>query len=239
MLPLSRIVIGDRAEVENNEEISSRTERSETLRIMGREVRRKARTARLQWYSLLKSRVLLKGAVLTCGLLLVSVLNGWSDVPPKEGGHHRHRLVGPPPEFLQQREPVKQQPRLAIPPRWRFAIPTGDHHAGRQVFVDFECFKCHEVLGEDFPASEAEQGDVGSVLSGMGAMHPAEYFAEVMIDPNASVAWRIRHHKAEQKGYLGPDGTSKMPSYNDTMSIQQLIDVVAYMKSLTAGGHQH
>ncbi|WP_424318930.1 c-type cytochrome [Candidatus Methylomirabilis sp.] len=214
-------------------------ERSETLRIMGREVRRKARTARLQWHSLLTSGVLLRGAVLTCSLLLVSVLNGWSDESPKGGGHHRHRLVGPPPEFLQQREPVKQQPRLAISPRWRFAIPTGDHHAGRQVFVDFECFKCHEVLGEDFPASEAEQGDVGSVLSGMGAMHPAEYFAEVMIDPNASVAWRIRHHKAEKKGYLGPDGTSKMPSYNDSMTVQQLIDLVAYMKSLTSGVHTH
>ncbi|MGB4782862.1 MAG: hypothetical protein WBH61_12640, partial [Candidatus Methylomirabilis sp.] len=132
-------------------------------------------------------------------LLLISVLNGWSNESPKEGGHHRHRLVGPPPEFMPQERPVKQQPRLAIPPRWRFAIPTGDHHAGRQVFVDFECFKCHEVLGEDFPAPQAEQGDVGSVLSGMGAMHPAEYFAEVMIDPNASVAWRIRHHKAEKK----------------------------------------
>ena len=209
------------------------------MRIMGREVRREARTARLQWHSLLKSGVLLRGAVLTCSLLLVSVLNGWSDVPPKEGGHHRHRLVGPPPEFLQQREPVKQQPHLAIPPRWRFAIPAGDHHAGRQVFADFECFKCHEVLGEEFPAPEAEQGDVGPALSGMGAMHSAEYFVETIIDPNASVAWRIKHHKAEQEGYLGADGTSKMPSYNDSMTVQQLIDLVAYMKSLTSDVHTH
>jgi mono/diheme cytochrome c family protein len=95
------------------------------------------------------------------------------------------------------------------------------------------------VVGENFPAPKAEQGDVGSMLSGMGGMHPAEYFAEIMIDPNASVVWRIKHHKSEKKGYLGPDGTSKMPSYNDTMTIQQLIDIVAYMKSLTAGGHQH
>lgn len=70
-------------------------------------------------------------------------------------------------------------------------------------------------------------------------MHPAEYFAEVIIDPNASVSWRVKRHKAETKGYLGADGKSKMPSYNETMTVQQLIDVVAYMKSLTAGGHQH
>ncbi|MGB4781255.1 c-type cytochrome [Candidatus Methylomirabilis sp.] len=197
------------------------------------------RTARLRWRSLLASGVLLRGAILTCSLLLVSVLNGQSTVLPKADGHHRHRLVGPPPEFLQQREPVKQRPRLAMPKGWRFALPAGDHHAGRQVFADLECFKCHEVVDEDVPAPEAEQGDVGPALSGMGAMHSAEYFVETLIDPNASVAWRIKHHKAEDKGYLGADGTSKMPSYNDSMTVQQLIDVVAYMKSLTAGEHRH
>jgi mono/diheme cytochrome c family protein len=126
-----------------------------------------------------------------------------------------------------------------MPKGWRFTMPAGDHHAGQQVFADLECFKCHEVAGDDFPAPEAEQGDVGPALSGMGAMHTPEYFVETIIDPNASAAWRIRHHKAERKGYLGPDGSSKMPSYNDSMTVQQLIDLVAYMKSLTAGEHRH
>lgn len=205
--------------------------------ITEREVRRKVRAARLQWPSRRKREAWLGGIVLMCGLLLVPVVNGWSD-EPKDGGHH-HRLVSPPPEFLQRRDPVKRQSRLAMPKGWRFTISAGDHHAGRQVFVDFECYKCHEVAGEDFPAPQVEQGNVGPALSGMGAMHPAEYFLETMIDPNASAAWRIKHHKDEDKGYLGADGTSKMPSYNDTMTTQQLIDLVAYLKSLTAGAHQH
>jgi hypothetical protein len=71
-------------------------------------------------------------------------------------------------------------------------------------------------------------------------MHPAEYFAEAIINPNASAAWRIKHHKEEKKGYLGADGTSKMPSYNGAMTVQQLIDVVAYLKSLDSPiKHQH
>ncbi|MDE2179275.1 MAG: c-type cytochrome [candidate division NC10 bacterium] len=155
------------------------------------------------------------------------------------GGHHHHPMVTPPQKNVQPSAAVKQQPRLATPKGWRFTIPAGDHHAGRQIFADFECFKCHEVAGEDFPAPKAEQGDVGPALSGMGAMHPAEYFLETMIDPNASVAWRIKHHKDEDKGYLGADGKTKMPSYNDTMTVQQLIDLVAYLKSLTEGGHRH
>ncbi len=204
-----------------------------------REVRRHTQGVRLVERQVFGYRALMAGAVLTCGLLLFSIVNGWSDQPPPESGHHHHPAVTPPQKIVQPKDPVKQQPRLETPPRWRFAIPAGNHHAGRQVFVDFECFKCHEVFGEDFPAPKAEQGDVGSALSGMGAMHPAEYFVETIIDPNASVAWRITHHKAELKGYLGPDGTTKMPSYNDSMTVQQLIDLVAYLKSLTEGGHRH
>jgi mono/diheme cytochrome c family protein len=71
-------------------------------------------------------------------------------------------------------------------------------------------------------------------------MHPAEYFAEAIINPNASAAWRIKHHKEEKKGYLGADGTTKMPSYNGAMTVQQLIDVVAYLKSLDSPiKHRH
>lgn len=177
--------------------------------------------------------------VLVVGLLAFWDANGWSDVPPIDGGHHHHPVATPAPKTTPEATPATQHPHPGTPKGWQFALPSGDPQAGRQVFTDLECFKCHEVVGENFPAPKAEQGDVGSMLSGMGGMHPAEYFAEIMIDPNASVAWRIKHHKSEKKGYLGPDGKSKMPSYNDTMTIQQLIDIVAYMKSLTAGGHQH
>lgn len=212
------------------------------MRSTGKEGRRKVAAARLQGHWLRRGGVALGGTVLMCGLLLLSVVNGWSDEPAQMGGHHHHRLVSPSSEFMQQSGPVEPQFRLAMPKGWRFTIPTGDHHAGRQVFIDFECFKCHEVAGEDFPAPKAEQGDVGPALTGMGPMHPAEYFVETIIDPNASAMWRIKHHSEENKGYLGADGRSKMPSYSDTMTARQVIDLVAYLKSLTAGGehiHQH
>ncbi|MBI2883920.1 MAG: c-type cytochrome [Candidatus Methylomirabilis oxyfera] len=184
---------------------------------------------------------LIGGVVLACSVLSFSMLNGWGAEPPKGDGHDEQMMM-PHQKTMQQGGPVKRRSGLATPKGWRFSIPAGDPEAGRQVFADFECFKCHEVLGEEFPAPQAEQGDVGPALSGMGAMHPAEYFAEVIIDPNATVAWRIKSHEAEKEGFLGPDGTSKMPSYNETMTVQQLIDVVVYMKSLTTGGehtHQH
>ena len=43
----------------------------------------------------------------------------------------------------------------------------------------------------------------------------------------------------EGTGYTGPDGLSTMPSYADTMTLKQLVDVVAYLKSHTSGEMAH
>jgi hypothetical protein len=34
------------------------------------------------------------------------------------------------------------------------------------------------------------------------------------------------------KGYDAADGSSKMPSFNDTLTVQELLDLVAYLKAL-------
>ena len=65
----------------------------------------------------------------------------------------------------------------------------------------------------------------------MGAHHPAEYFAESVVNPNRVIVLGT--------GYTGADGLSKMPSYADTMTLRQLVDLVAYLKSLTTGEMPH
>lgn len=109
------------------------------------------------------------------------------------------------------------------PAGWRFTMPKGDPVKGRVVFQKYECQYCHEVRGEDFPFSGV---DYGPELSQMGPLHPLEYFAESVINPNAVAA----------KQYRGPDGKSTMPSYNDKMTVQELIDLSAYLASLKPKG---
>jgi mono/diheme cytochrome c family protein len=118
-----------------------------------------------------------------------------------------------------------------VPKGWKFLLPSGDPAEGRKVFAAMECYACHEVKGEDFPASAKTPRDAGPPLTGMGPHHPPEYFAESIINPNRVIL--------TGPGYTGPDGRSKMPSYADTMSLKQLIDVVAYLKSLTGGEMAH
>jgi sulfur-oxidizing protein SoxX len=110
-----------------------------------------------------------------------------------------------------------------VPKGWRFSLPDGDQRKGRHLFVELECYVCHTVRGESFPG---ETIDVGPDLTGMGAHHPAEYLAESIINPNAVIVM--------EEGYTGPDGLSRMPSYADILSLQDLLDLVAYLKSLTA-----
>ena len=117
-----------------------------------------------------------------------------------------------------------------VPRGWTFTLPAGDAGRGRQAFADLECYKCHSVQGAGFPDAGSGR-QPGPELTGMGSHHPAEYFAQSIIDPNAVII--------EGPGFTGPDGRSIMPSYADALSVKQLIDVVAYLKSLGSaeGGH--
>ena len=114
-----------------------------------------------------------------------------------------------------------------VPKGWKFTLPPGDFKAGRAAYVKFECFKCHAVKGEEFPGVAKTATDVGPDLTGMGSHHLAEYFAESIISPNAVIL--------TEKGYTGPDGKSIMPDYSQSMTVRELIDLVAYLKSLKSG----
>jgi mono/diheme cytochrome c family protein len=109
------------------------------------------------------------------------------------------------------------------PAGWRFTWPAGDPVRGRDAFEKYECFSCHEVRGEPF-AIPHDAGNVGPELAAMGPAHQAEYFVEAIINPNAVIEGG--------KGYEAADGSSKMPSFNDTLTVQELLDLVAYLKAL-------
>jgi mono/diheme cytochrome c family protein len=122
-----------------------------------------------------------------------------------------------------------------VPRGWKFTVPPGDSVKGRQVFADLECYKCHVIKGELLPAPSSDPKNTGPELTGMGSEHPAEYFAESILAPN--------HVILEGPGYSGPDGLSTMPSFMDSLSLAQWVDVVAYLKSLKgpsdAPHHKH
>jgi hypothetical protein len=67
-------------------------------------------------------------------------------------------------------------------------------------------------------------------LTGVGSHHPPEYFAESILNPNAIIVIG--------PGYTGADGLSIMPDFREVLTVADLIDLVAYLKSLQ-GAHDH
>ncbi len=104
------------------------------------------------------------------------------------------------------------------PQNWRFTLPRGDAARGRAVFSRYECYSCHQVRGDDFP----EPTESAPELSQMGPLHPAEFFAESIVNPNAVVS----------KEYRNSDGTSPMTDFTEKMTLREWIDVSAYVASL-------
>lgn len=126
-------------------------------------------------------------------------------------------------------------PDHGMPAGWKFTLPQGDAARGRDVFTKLECFACHEVQGQAFPGLRAGS-TIGPELTRMAAHHDAEFFAEAIVNPTAVI------HEPE---WRAADGTSKMPSFNDSITVQELIDLVAFLKSLapsagaTSSEHRH
>lgn len=108
------------------------------------------------------------------------------------------------------------------PQGWRFTMPKGDFIKGRAVFEKFECYYCHEIRGEKFPPPAESAPE----LSQMGGLHPLEFFAESIINPNAVVP----------KAYRESDGKSPMTDFTEKMTVKELIDVSTYVASLRPQG---
>jgi mono/diheme cytochrome c family protein len=119
------------------------------------------------------------------------------------------------------------------PKNWKFTLMKGDANDGRKLFVELECYKCHEVKGEKFPDLPPGDKGIGPELSHMGGEHTIEFLAESIINPNAVI-----DDDAKKQGYVGEDAKSKMPSYGDVLTVKQLSDLATYLASL-GGGHKH
>jgi mono/diheme cytochrome c family protein len=155
----------------------------------------------------------------------------------QHAGHGSHESAPPASTTARPPTPIPMEElhrHGGVPRGWKFTLPAGDPKAGREVFQKLDCAKCHEIK-PDFPRGERAAGDVGPELTGMGAHHPAEYFAQSIVDPNAVIV--------AGSGFTGPDGRSVMPDYRDSLTFTELVDLVAYLKSLGGdeghGAHHH
>jgi hypothetical protein len=118
-----------------------------------------------------------------------------------------------------------QPPR--VPPGWRFTMPTGDATAGKQAFEKMQCYSCHTVRGQRFGDPSQKPGSIGPDLTAAHAQLPAEYLAESIVSSS-----RVLSHGQFRAAYRAADGRSRMGDYSEIMTVRELIDLVAFLRSL-------
>lgn len=111
-------------------------------------------------------------------------------------------------------------------PKDSFTLPPGDADRGVADFVRFRCHDCHRVKGVELPVGE----EPNQAVVELGEVERPRQYSELVtaiINPSHRLA----------KGYtpelVAREGSSKMPVYNDVMTVTQLTDIVTFLQAHT------
>ncbi len=105
-----------------------------------------------------------------------------------------------------------------------FSLPKGDAQRGQHMFVRMECTACHTVSGVELPDPD-ETLNISLMLG--GEVRQIKTYADLVtsiINPSHKITTRYAE-KLAKKGEV-----SKMPIYNDLLTVTDLIDIVAFLE---------
>ena len=110
-----------------------------------------------------------------------------------------------------------------------FPVESGDIGTGQQVFVDFGCHRCHTVAGINLPDIE---GAASPRLELGGETSQIKAYSELVtsvINPDHRISDSYRELLPEST--RGPLTTQMPMAHIETMTVRQLIDLVAFLDS--------
>jgi hypothetical protein len=106
-----------------------------------------------------------------------------------------------------------------------FELPDGDPARGREAFIALRCSSCHEVSGleDELPRPIANPA-TGVKLGGLAMREPSD--GELL----TSIVNPSRHmYPGGEPERIESGGGSRMANLNESMSVQNLIDIVAFL----------
>ena len=105
-----------------------------------------------------------------------------------------------------------------------FFLQKGNPVAGQKAFAELKCSSCHWVQNNvdlDTPVA----AKLGPMLGSKQGGYPPGWIANSIVSPSHTIA---RNFEGEyEKGEL-----SRMGDFSETMTVRQMMDLVAYIKSL-------
>jgi len=114
------------------------------------------------------------------------------------------------------------------PPVKGFVLPQGDVALGETVFVKYGCHGCHSIPGVDLPGMDAESV---VLLEIGGEVYRVKNTGELLtsvINPTHVVSQEFIN---KLEGANRGNAESPMPYYGDAMTITEMINLVAFLRS--------
>jgi L-cysteine S-thiosulfotransferase len=106
-----------------------------------------------------------------------------------------------------------------------FRLPDGNAERGKALFVELKCNDCHQVVGTDLAASP-ERETMPVMLGGEFAYHRTDgELVTAIINPSHRLARGYPREVVEK------EGKSRMKDYGDTLTVRELVDLVAFLQT--------
>ena len=108
---------------------------------------------------------------------------------------------------------------------WGFTLPAGNADVGETLFTSLDCNSCHVVAGN----SAIRQPDSPQLSIPIGgSVARIKTYGELVtsvINPSHRLPRNL------PQGAMTEDGQSAMRNYNEVLTVQQLIDLVAFLQA--------
>lgn len=107
-----------------------------------------------------------------------------------------------------------------------FRLPEGDVERGKAAMLDLKCHACHEVVGSGFPEPIADPPVPVRLGGETPYVRTDGQFVSSIVNPSHQLSYGF------QKELVESGDESRMADYNEVMTVEQLIDMVAYLQSI-------
>lgn len=106
-----------------------------------------------------------------------------------------------------------------------FALPPGNEQAGHEAFVELGCNACHRIEGVINRRTEGADPAIDVRLGGqVSRVKTYGDLVTSIINPSHRLS------RGNTPATVTEDGESRMPYYNDRMTVQQLVDLTAFLQ---------
>ncbi len=107
-----------------------------------------------------------------------------------------------------------------------FRLPEGEAERGKAAFLEMKCHQCHTVAGVVFPNADSPS-PISLELGGV--VRKVKTYGELVTSIIQPQHITSPEHLAKLGKSSEPGARSPMPSFNDTMTVTQMVDIVTFL----------